>query len=219
MFFQKFLKGINELKDEEAKAFLLDGHGIVSNWWRAKHTINNQEIQDQLTEKNMIHHLNNYDTPLPANHPYASLGKTYGHVTPYISTTAGSVQRDDFYQTNIVFPALTTALRFATDNFRSEGYIFYGYLITIQKKSIELVQFSEEVRELHIYPRYLPYHHEGELMAKIHIPAVQLEKAEKYNGPAALKELRQSKLPSAVDIINNPKYVDPLTYTNIKELI
>ncbi|SFF07174.1 hypothetical protein SAMN05518672_11565 [Chitinophaga sp. CF118] len=219
MYFQKVLKGVNALNDEDAEAYIIGGNGIVSNWWRAKHEIYNHEIQDQLTENNVIHHLNNYDTPLPANHPYASLGKTYGHVTPFISTTAGAVQRDDFYKTNIIFPAFITSLRFATDNFKSEGYIFYAYLITIQKKSVELVQFSEEVRELHIYQKYLPYHHEGEIVAKINIPAVQIEKAEKYDGPAVLKELKQFKRPSAIKTLINSNYADPLAYTNIKELI
>jgi hypothetical protein len=79
---------------------------------------------------------------------------------------------------NIVYIPIITALNFATNWLTRPGYVFYGYVFTLGQKSLELAEFAEEVRELHIYTHFLPYHDEGEIVAKIHIPAVRLEKVE-----------------------------------------
>jgi len=218
MFFRKFVKGISGIKYDEAEQLLIY-HGIDCNYWRQKNTITNAEIKDRLTEDNLIKHLNRYSDPLPVADPLLSLGKTYGEVTPFISTSAGAIQRDAFNKRNIIFPPFMTALRFATRKYKANGFIFYGYLITIGKKSVELQQFSEEVRELHIYKQFLPYHDEGEIVAKITIPAVQLEFAEEYNGSDALDDLRHGLKPRPVSTIVNPGYASPENYKNISELL
>ncbi len=218
MFFQKVLKGINGLSQKDAENMVL-ANGIICNWWRKKHTIYNAEVKDELTEENVIHHLNDYAQPLPSGHKWAAYGSTYGEVSAFISTTAGAIQRDDYKKTNILFPPLLTALEFATKGFTSGGYLFYAYVMTLGKKSVALQGFAEEVRELHIYTRFLPFHHEGEIVAKVSIPSVNIEKAEYYDGPQALLEFKQNRLPKPAHVILNPGYVSPNNFTNIRELL
>lgn len=222
MFFQKVLKGINNLSLQEANS-IVNNAGISCNLWRLLQEIYNSDIKNALNEQNIFYHLNDYDKPVPTNHPFSGKGNnlTYGDVTPFISTTAGAIQRSDFQAKNIIFPPFVTALQFATDNFKSDGYVFFTYVITIGKKSIPLRQFSEEVRELHIYQQYLPFHHEGEIMAKIDIPSVQIEKAEHYHGPTALSQWKQNQqpVPTVGRTIVNHNYARPENHTNIRELL
>lgn len=222
MFFQKVVKGIADLQRNEAER-MVTTDGIACNWWRTVKKITPAEIQAQLTEKAILCHLNQYDDPLPSTHalakpPYSA--KTYGNVTPFISTTAGAVQRDKFRQRNIIFPPFLTALRFATNNFRTSGFIFYAYICTLGKQSIPFEGLGEEVRELHIYQQYLPFHHEGEITAKILIPSSQIEQAVEYDGPVALQELRKKQMPSPIGKpILNLAYAKPEAYSNIRELL
>jgi len=218
MYFQKVLKGVSGLSDLDALSIATET-GILCNWWRAMREISPQQVLDQLTEANLLHHLNDYDLPLPSTHPYAGIGATYGEVTPFISTTAGTVQRQDWRAANILFSPFLTALSFATNRFSQDGYIFYAYLNTIGKKAVPLQHIAEEVRELHIYTQYLPYHREGEIAAKIHIPVVSIEKAEKYDGPTALHELSHGNIPTAINTIVNPHYQAPEQFSNIRELL
>jgi len=220
MYFQKVLKGISSLSGATADDMVLRS-GIRCNWWTRKHTITPEEIKDQLTDANVLFHLNHYDDPLPAKHPYATLpgATTYGDVTPYISTTAGVVERSLTLRTNIIFPSFMTALQFATQNFTTSGHIFYAYLITLGKKAIPLWQFSEEVRDLLVYQQFLPYYQEGEIVAKIHIPSSQIEKAELYHGPGVLQDLKNQKMPLPAHTITNTTYTPPDQYSNIRECI
>lgn len=217
MYFQKVVKGINGI--DTAKAQLILDSGIICNWWRNAHTIYPVEIKQQLVEKNIELHLNEYDTPLPPGHALAHLGGTYGEVTPFISTSAGAIQIDHFNQTNILFPPFITALRFATDGFTSTGFIFYCFVVTLGRKAVEFEQFAEEVRELHIYQDYLPYHHEGEIMAKIIIPSVQIEQALEFDGPAAKADLDNGIMPVPLQRLTNLQYCAPENYANIRNLL
>lgn len=217
MYFQKVVKGINGINTQKARD-LLD-NGIICNWWRNAQKITPLQIKEQLVEPNVEIHLNEYDTPLPSGHPLSHLGSTFGDVTPFISTSAGAIQIDHFNRVNILFPPFMTALRFATDNFKSSGFIFYCSLITLGRKAVEFEQFAEEVRELHIYQNYLPYHHEGEIMAKIIIPSIQIEKAVEFNGPAAKADLDNGKLPQPLQTLDNYAYCPPENYSNIRELL
>jgi len=218
MNFQKVLKGISGLNRTDAKTMVSET-GIQCNWWRAKNLISPVEVRDQLTDSNLLHHLNDYDKTLPVGHPYGNLGTTYGDVTPFISTTAGNVQRDEEKRANILFPPFITALHFATEGYTTKGYIFYAYVNTLSKKAMPLMHIAEEVRELNIYQQYLPYHREGEIAAKIHIPVVNIEKAEEYDGPTALSALASGRLPIPNLIIGNPYYQSPEKFSNVHDLL
>lgn len=212
MYFQKVLKGINGLTNRQADEML--ANGILCNWWRRVGQITPSEILDNLSERNLDWHLNHYDDPDPLEN-----NRPFRENTPYISATAGAVERDAFLQRNFVYDPFVTALRFATDDFRSSGHIFYAYVFTLGRQSIELSGFAEEVRELNVYKNFMPYHPEGEITAKIEIGARQIEKWEAYDGPAALKALQRGNTPAPVASNTNRLHASPARYCNIRGLV
>ncbi|XHR94260.1 hypothetical protein ACFJIV_28900 [Mucilaginibacter sp. UC70_90] len=218
LVFQKVLKGIPNLDDDTAAHIVKNG--ILCNWWRSVREITPKKIQLHLTGENADLHLNHYHKPVPSGNPLAALGaKRFGDVSPFISTTAGVIERDGLNSQNIFFDPFLTAMRFATDNFKTKGYIFYAYVLTIGKIAIEMEQFSEEVRELHIYKNFLPYHTQGEIMAKIIIPSVQIEKAVYYDGPAIKALMKSGKTLPSLRTIDNPDYQKPEKLSNIREVM
>ena len=176
--------------------------------------INTYEVIQKLTERNLDWHLNHYDDldPMTGNAPFHEN-------TPFISATAGSVERDTFLLRNIVFDPFITALRFATRDFSETGHIFYAYVFTLGCQSIDLREFAEEVRELNIYQNFLPFHPEGEITAKIEIRGPQIEKWEEHDGAAALAELVAGNFPQPVSVQINPIYAPPQQYCNIRGLV
>jgi hypothetical protein len=175
MFVQKFLKSICGLRDAEAASMVRE-QGIQCNWWRKVKKITPPEIQNKLTDRNLDWHLNHYDAIDP------DTGEEFYKNTPFISTTAGTVERQAFLWRNEVRSAFITALEFATENFTVSGHVFYGYIFTLGKTAVALEAFSEEVRELNVYTMFLPFQPEGEIAAKIHIPAVNIERSSATTG-------------------------------------
>jgi hypothetical protein len=110
-------------------------------------------------------------------------------------------------------------MRFATLDFTSVGHIFYAYLFTLGRQSIPLAEFSEEVRELNIYKDFLPFHDEGEITAKIAIRGPQIERWERYDGPAALVALSKGIAARPVFARTNTIYLKPEEYCNIRGLV
>jgi hypothetical protein len=212
MFFQKVLKGIAGMTREDADTTFRAG--ILCNWWRRVDHITPQEIIQKLTERNLDWHLNHYDDPDPLTN-----NASFRENTPFISVTAGVVERDAFAQRNIVFDPFVTALRFATRDFTSTGHVFYAYVFTLGRQSIDIYEFSEEVRELNIYQNFLPFHPEGEITAKIEIRGPRIERWEEYEGPTALQALQGGNVPQPVLVRANPLYAPPERYCNIRGLV
>jgi hypothetical protein len=210
MFFQKVLKGICFDDDALADRMLTD-EGILCNWWRKVGPITLPQIAGQLTERNLLWHLNHYSD--------LDSGEAFGKHSPFISTTAGTVERDAALGINVVHAPLMTALWFATNGFTSVGYIYYAYLMTLGKQAIQLKDFSEEVRDLHIYSTFLPHHPEGEVVAKIAIVAAQLERYEKFDGPACRASFAASSVPTPTLSQHNPNYADPVRFTNLRGFV
>jgi hypothetical protein len=156
VFFQRVLKGVHAVTPGRPGGLtnsdveqMLAGDGLVCNWWRNKPggTISPREIQDKLSETTLRDHLVAYERVKDD--------------TPYISTTAGVVERDAARTRNVYFPPLYTALRFATENFTRSGYVFHAYVLTLGKKAVNLEEFAEELRDLQTYTQYYAYHPEG----------------------------------------------------------
>jgi hypothetical protein len=185
----------------------------VCNWWRDVHTISPLQIQQKLTEHNLYFHLERYDQIPPGE------SRPFSKLTPFISTTAGVVERDQFFARNLVRSAFITALSFATDWFTQPGFIFYGYLLTLGKKSIPFDRYAEEVRELNTYTSFLRFHDEGELVAKILIPSHHLQRVERWDPPLVIDAYRRGLKPAPTWQFQNPGYEAPDKYSNIKELI
>ena len=87
--------------------------------------------------------------------------------SPFISLTAGSVERDAFYSRNEINPAHIIALDFAT-GFGEPGecYLFYCWVLVALRPSVPVRHLAEEVRELSTYTRYSPYQPEREIAAE-----------------------------------------------------
>jgi len=184
---------------------MLSGDGLVCNWWRnqPRGVISPREIQAKLSETTLRDHLVAYDRVAAG--------------TPYISTTAGVVERDAARARNVYFPPLYTALRFATENFQRDGYVFYAYVFGLGKKAVDLEEFAEELRDLQTYTRYYAHHPEGEFVEKIQIPAARIEKVERYDLASVLGALKQLLPPSPNQTFRNADvYRDPKQYANLR---
>lgn len=214
MIIQKVIKGITGAIPRQEAEGILKG-GIACRWWQEVHTLPAVEIPERLTERNLIWHQNFYDQPDPlrGNRPFCEL-------TPFISTTAGTVERDPFLQRNILTPAWLEALYFATDFFdRDDGYLFYCYVFVLGKKSVGHSNFAEELRELNIYTDFSPFQPEGEVTAKISIPPPQIEKFEHWALSDIIRDLNAGREPSARAIVPNDLYLPAESYNNVREFL
>src|SRR5437879_713780 len=116
MILQRVIKGIGGINDQDVKHILTTG--ILCNWWRSIGSLPQVEIPDRLTERNLTWHQNHYDEPDPLRG-----NARFSLETPFISTTAGTVERDAFQQTNLLNPAWVEALRFASNLWTRDGYL------------------------------------------------------------------------------------------------
>lgn len=218
MVFQKVLKGINGLDNNQAKSIV--DNGLMSNWWRKAGNITPADIKLHLNMDNLKLHLNRYHHPVPPGNPLSILytGK-FGNVSPFISTTAGTIERDLNTKRNLIFPPFMIALNFATNNNKSNGYIFYAYLMTVGKIAVEMEQFSEEIRNLYVYRDFQPYYRQGEIMAKVFIPSVQIEKVEGFSSASVKLAQSRGVLPVPDFVYDNPTYQAPEKLSNINEVL
>jgi hypothetical protein len=180
-----------------AVKMISSGDGIYSNWWRNKGTISPAEIHAVLTDDNLDRHLHDYHA--------------FGHETPYISLAAGAVLRDPATMTNLVYDAVDTALLFATDDWDRPGALFYCWTVVGFHSSVPFEFVSEPVRDLLVYRAWSPFHHEGEIAAKVHIPAHQIRRIEWWD--PAVSQVDPS---SSWD---NPGYQAPDPLLNERDLI
>lgn len=212
MIIQRFIKGIPDINDDDVNEILESG--IICNWWRNVGILPANEIQNRLDEDHLDWHQNRYEETHPDydNEPFKE------H-TPFISTTAGTVEQDTVKMTHHYFPAWYEALRFATNFGNTNGWLFHGYVFVLGKKSVELRQFAEELRELNVYTGFSPFHPEGEITAKIIIPTAQIERAEFYDLQKVNQDFGNGNRPQPAKGISNPAYQPPENYTNLRGLL
>ena len=204
MIIQQILKGIGNIDELDADRILTQT-GIESNWIRNS-SVDLSDWSGRLTDEELEWHLNRFDDHYPAT------GGRYSQLTPFISTTAGVYERDPDTADIVPFDPIEVAISFATNEFSRDGFVFHGYVFILERPSIPLVGFAEEVRSLTSFPWYMPYHHEGEITAKIHIPACQLEKYERYD---VTPDGGCSLVGSSPD---NPSYRSPWEFCNVRGL-
>jgi hypothetical protein len=206
MYIQWFVKGIcsvdasgNSSFDWNAAQDLIrTGQGITSNWWRNSPggTIQPQEVDAVLTDVNLYRHLHDY--------------QNFGPNTPFISVTAGSVERDSLLAQNSVYSAIDTALQFATDDGRHAEALYFGWLPVSLNPAVQIQAVAEAVRDLNVYHRWSPFQLEGEITAKIHIPANQIERVEWWDPLTGLTHCS--------DHVTNPSFAPPTPILNVREL-
>jgi hypothetical protein len=206
MYIQRFVKGIAGAKDPSdpvglakgvAYDLVLSGAGILSNFWR-NHPLDRitpSEIEDILTDHNLDRHLHDYEV--------------YGPETPFISLAAGCVERDAIAFQNYAHSAVDTALGFATEYWDRPGALFFGWVLVSLNPAVEISSVAESVRDLNVYHRWSPWQTEGEITAKIHIPANQIERVEWWDG--------NLDMANPQEIFANPSYVAPTPILNLRE--
>ena len=213
MIVQRAIKGIGGISRGEAERILRGG--IICNWWRNVDPLPNPEIPQRLTERNLHWHQNRYSEPDPLEG-----GQPFFEHTPFISTTAGTVERDPNQMRNVVHPAWLISLEFATDGWSRDGYLFYCYLFVLGRTTVQHRQFSEELRELNVYTGYSPYQPEGEITAKISIPPTQIEKFVFYSHASIQACFAASQLPTPDDEVpNQGMYRLPEELSNIRDVL
>lgn len=188
MYVQWFIKGISSedaegdlvLGAEDAFDLISSGEGIRSNWLRAKDKVYPAEVQKVLTPANLERHVHDYDT--------------FGGDSPFISVTSGSVRRDELGSQNSIYSAFDIALGFATSWFRCSGALFYGWLPVSPNPAVEISSVAEAIRDLHVYHRWSPYQLEGEVTAKVNIPANQIRRVEWWDPSESTDKPTESRL-------------------------
>jgi hypothetical protein len=152
----------------------------------------------RLTERNLDRHVNKFDINEPGS------GRPFCDITPFISLSAGCVDRRVVLETNIVHRALRTALEFATTNYSNgrrepcSGWVIHCYVITGSNPAVQIPTVAEEIRELNHGRAYSGWYWQGEIAAKINVPSVQLLCADRYeptqNG--GIRWVRREKNPN-----------------------
>jgi hypothetical protein len=208
VFFQYILKGIPKIGSEKVEKIFSET-GLRCNWWRSAGSITSEQIKAKLNSDNLYLHLEHYQEVPPGS------DRAFCEDTPFISTTAGTAVEDTAAGKLYVHDAFWEAAMFATERFNSDGWIFYGYVYVLGKPAIELQEFAEEVRNFHLYARFLRHRREGEITAKIEIPSVRLQRAEFYRGSKLSEQLMRGQRPKPVKVLLNDTYCPPERYANV----
>ena len=212
MIIQEVLKGISGIDEDDVHVIFASG--IVCNWWRKVRRASISGSPTSIDDGNLHWHQNRYDDPDPLE-----ANEEFSKHTPFISATAGSVERDVFNQINTLYPAWWEALKFATNFWTSDGWIFYCSAWILGRKAIGHQAFSEELRELHVYSDFSLYQLEGEITAKIQIPTTQIQRAEEWKLSDIQSAFASGSLPIAHQTITNDCFIDPSTYSNVRAVL
>jgi hypothetical protein len=91
-----------------------------------------------------------------------------------------------------------------------ETALFYCWTVVGLHSCVEFPFTSEPVRDILIYQGWSPYYHEGEVAAKIYVPANQVQRVERWS---------PSNPQGPLDVWLNPKYASPSPLLNERKLI
>ncbi len=208
MIVQWCIKGLALQNDKIAKNIIDLRVGIVCNWWRAVGTIAQNEKPYKLTAASLDMHVNHFSDKDP------STGSPFSDGTAFISLSSGTVERDPIAKTNYVHTALRTALWFGTEfGAKTAAYLYTCWVIVGTRAAVEVEAVAEEIRDLNTYRRYSAYQTEGEVAAKIAVPANHIEQCDKWTWDRkSLTMIQDWTHP-------NPYFTPPDTLSNVRELI
>ena len=210
MFVQWCIKGVRGrlpheapnagIDDAQADAMVLHGDGITCNWWRNARQISPAKRRAKLTAANLDRHVHDYEQ--------------FGPETPFISLTAGCVERDIAMRLNRVHEAQDVALRFGTDWGGRHGYLFYCWVVVGLKPAVSVEGVAEEIRELNTYLSWSDYQLEGEVAAKINVPANQIQAWERWDS-----DNKGNVQATSTWRKQNPRFDPPAVVSNIREFL
>ncbi|MCP5487720.1 MAG: hypothetical protein H7A43_03640 [Verrucomicrobia bacterium] len=213
MIIQKVIRGVGGIS--KAKADEVFRIGILCNWWNKVSSMPEIEVHQRLTDRNLYWHQNRYADADPQDG-----GEEFYKHTPFISTTAGSIERDSSAGINVLHPAWLIALEFATDGWTRDAYLFYCYLFVIGKRCVPHRPFSEELRELNVYTGFSAFQPEGEIAAKINIPPTQIEKYAFFTIAGIRRDLAAGRIPTpASEVQNTVTYRPPDEVSNMRDAL
>src|SRR4051812_4820274 len=112
MIVQWCCKGVEDLPPQVVRSILTDGVGLSCRFFQLNDPMPYSVAAARLTEYHLDLHVNHYDEAEP------STGLAVRDITPFISLSAGCVERNTLLKTNILYGARRTALAFATQNGR-----------------------------------------------------------------------------------------------------
>ena len=208
MIVQWCVKGLSLPDDDIAMGLIDSGEGLVSNWWRDSGMIHPSEVSGQLTLSALDRHVNHFDDPDPAT------GRPFREITPFISLSAGTMERQSAAATNFAHRARKTALWFGTEfGAKPSAYLFVCWLVLAPRPAVEVEGVAEEVRDLNSYRRYSAFQTEGEIVAKINVPATQIQSCEKWSWDRSSNVLQRDW------IRPNRSFIAPESLSNVREMI
>ncbi|MEU2771639.1 hypothetical protein ABZ646_01610 [Streptomyces sp. NPDC007162] len=208
MIVQWCVKGMSLPGDAVARGLIDSRIGITCRWWEKTNPLPSNEIASKLTAQNLNLHVNHFESIDPAT------GKPFCEETPFISLSCGTVERSTAAKTNFVHTARHTALWFGTRFGReSVAYLYYCWVILAPRSAVAVEGVAEEVRDLNTYRRYSPYQTEGEVAAKILVPANQIHRCEKWEWDRRRLMFRSAWTHS------NPGFVAPEALSNVREML
>ncbi|MCT9076931.1 hypothetical protein [Streptomyces fulvoviolaceus] len=194
--------------DDDARWLIDSRTGLTCRWWQKRNPLPAQEIASKLTVQNLNLHVNHFESTDPAT------GLPFYEETPFISLSCGTVERDTVAMTNFVHTARHTALWFGTQFGKVPvAYLYVCWVVLAPRSAVAVEGVAEEVRDLNTYRRYSPYQTEGEVAAKIAVPANQISQCEKWEWERGTKTIRQSW------IYRNPGFVEPEALSNVREML
>ncbi|MEU1001268.1 hypothetical protein [Streptomyces tibetensis] len=208
MIVQWCIKGLALSDDDQARG-LIDGQGGISSAWLRKHGhVSLSEFGNKLTEQNLNLHVNHFEEKDPAT------GAPFRDESPFISLSCGTVERDAVAKTNFVHTARHTALWFGTQfGARREAYLYTCWVVLAPRSAVPVHGVAEEIRDLNTYRRYSPFQTEGEVTAKVYVPATQVRDCAKWVWDRRAKLFRREWEHL------NPQFTEPEALSNVRELI
>jgi hypothetical protein len=208
MIIQWCVKGLHLPSDGEARSLIDQRKGLLCNWWREVGLISPQEIRKKLTPGNIDRHVNHFTEDDPAT------GVPFATNSPFISMSAGTVERDVLAATNHVHRARKTALWFGTQFGQQDvAYLYTCWVILAPRAAVGIEGVAEEVRDLNAYRRYSAYQTEGEVAAKVIVPDNQISSCEKWELLSSGAKFHK------VWTQRNPRFNPPEILSNVRELI
>lgn len=208
MIVQWCVKGLGLDNDDQAKDIIDGRHVIECNWWRTVLQITAAEWQDRLTLPNLDRRVNHFTSTDP------SCGQPFNTMTPFISLSAGTVERDAAAQTNLVHRARRTALWFGLEfGRRPFAYPYICWLVLAPRQAVQVWGVAEEVRDFNTYRRYSSFQTEGEVTAKVIVPANQILGYEKWSWDRSAHSL------TIVDTYWNDQFTPAEQLSNVRSLI
>lgn len=207
MIVQWCLKGMYFDEEDQAREIIDSRAGLQCNWWRGR-SITAPQIRDKLTDTNLDMHVNHFDE---LDH---RTRKPFSAGTPFVSLSAGTIERDTVVRTNFAHSAYSTALYFGTEfGRRDTAYLFRCWVVVGPRSAVGVESVAEEIRDLNTYRRFSPYQTEGEIVAKIHVPDNQLWGYERWTWNTSRKHLRPESF------YLNPRFTHPTQLSNVRGLI